>query len=115
MVYQVRTPPRTKTVHPVCVYILKVYPSFFSYFSFLFFLSRYNRGDIWVEIYNGTKTSSGCRRSPKRIEPNTRPNRGLANTAGSDRPTWFAWSTTGADCAPPRLLPDNNPHAGGPV
>jgi hypothetical protein len=70
MVYPVGAPPRTRTVHPVRVYILKVYLSFFSS------LPRVRIGDRWTNIDNGTKPSLESGRSPKRIGPNTRPNRG---------------------------------------
>jgi hypothetical protein len=41
MVYPVGAPPRTRTVHPVSVYILKVYLSFFSFL----FSSLLRKGD----------------------------------------------------------------------
>ena len=91
MVYPVGAPPRTRTVHPVRVYILKVYLSFFSS------LPRVRIGDRWTKIDNETKPSLEGGRSPKRIGPNTRPNLGPANIAGFDPPTLCAWSNTGAD------------------
>ena len=88
---------------------LKVSLSFFSYF-----LSLNITEEGWTTLTdNWTKLFFGNGQSPKRTEPDTRPDGGLANIAGSDRPMWFAWSTIGADCAPPKLPPDNNPRAGG--
>jgi len=98
--------PRTWRVHTVCVYILKVYISFF-----LLFLLEVYKGNAWTTTNIGTKPSFGSGQSLKRTGPNIRPSRGVANIVGFVRPTLSVWNNTGADCASlkhsplePRLL-----------
>ena len=57
--------PRTWRVHTVCVYILKVYISFF-----LLFLLEVYKGNAWTKNNNRTKPSFGSgqsRRGPDQI------------------------------------------------
>src|SRR5262245_13083730 len=78
--------------------MLKVCLSCFS--LLLLFLFRIGMRDRWTKIDNGTRSSLGSGRSPKRIGPNTRPNRGMVSIAGFDPPMLCAWSNTGADRDP---------------
>jgi hypothetical protein len=103
------TSPRTWRVHTVCVYILKVYLSYFSFFL----LSFIKVGDAWTRNDNGTKPFFGSGRSPKRTGPNTRPSRGEESIAGSDRQMFCAWSNTGTNrdlktCSAVNQCPLNN-------
>ena len=100
------TSPRTWRLHTVCVYILKVYLSFF-----LLFLLEVYKGNAWTITNIGTRFSLGSGRFPKKIGPNTLPSRGVANIVGFVRKILSVWSNTGANCAPlkhsplePRLL-----------
>jgi hypothetical protein len=93
--------PRIRRIHTVCVYILKVYISFFL-FSFL----KLSIGNAWTKNDNGTTTHFlGSGRFPRRIGPNTHPKRGMANIAGFDPQMLCAWSDTGAACDPPKHSP----------
>jgi hypothetical protein len=90
---------RIRGLHTVRIYACR------SFFLILFLPSLHIRDplrDIWTKIDNGTKPSFGIGRSPKRIGPNTRLNRGMANIAGFGPPILCAWNNTGADCEPPK-------------
>jgi len=100
------TTPRIRGLHTVRIYACR--PLFL-----IFFLpsvrmrdplrdTRDPLRDTWTKINNGTKPSFGTGRSPKRIGPNTRLNRGMANIAGFGPPILYASSNTGADCDPPK-------------
>jgi hypothetical protein len=76
--------------------LLKVCLSYFSFLLPLF--DRIRVRNTWTKINKEMKPSSGNGRFPKRIGPDTRLNRGMANIAGFDLPILCVWSNTGVDC-----------------
>jgi hypothetical protein len=80
--------------------MLKVCLSCFSFLLLILFGIRMRHR--WTKIDNGTKSSLGSRRSPKRIGANTHSNREMVNIAGFDLATLCVCRNTGADCEPPQ-------------
>ena len=90
------TPSYPQDTYGPCLYLRK---------SLFLIFNRYVQGTTWTITDNVMRHSYGSGLFRRKTGQNTVVCSRVVDTAGSGRPTWCAWSNTGADCDPQKRSP----------